>query len=119
MDAISAVSCDHYRHVVREDPNFVPYFRAVTPEQRLSQLNVGSRPAKRNPKGGIESLRAIPWIFAWSQTRSHLPAWLGVGKGLGLEEHHATLQEMYSEWPWFRELLDLIASKSVVFISTF
>ena len=75
-DAISEaakVSCAAYRKMVGEEPNFVPYFRAATPELELSALNVGSRPAKRNPKGGVESLRAIPWIFAWSQTRCHLP----------------------------------------------
>merc|ERR1712070_1223098 len=82
MDALSKASCDRYRQMVRHDPDFVPYFRAVTPEQQLSALNIGSRPAKRNPKGGVESLRAIPWIFAWSQTRCHLPAWLGVNEGL-------------------------------------
>ncbi len=51
----------------------------------LGILNIGSRPAKRNPKGGVESLRAIPWTFAWAQTRMHLSAWLGVGAGLNSE----------------------------------
>ena len=64
MAALSRVSCDAYRAVVRGEPRFVPYFRKATPELELGALNVGSRPAKRNPSGGVESLRAIPWIFA-------------------------------------------------------
>ena len=77
----------------------------------LGSLNIGSRPAKRNPKGGIESLRAIPWQFAWTQTRLHLPAWLGVGEGLDTSDPvvEAELKEMYAQWPFFREMVDLIA----------
>lgn len=82
MDRISEVSCADYRQLVREEPRFVPYFRQATPELELGSLNIGSRPAKRNPKGGVESLRAIPWQFAWAQTRTMLPAWSGVGAGL-------------------------------------
>jgi phosphoenolpyruvate carboxylase len=111
MDKISETSCSEYRHLVREEPRFVPYFRQATPEVELGRLNIGSRPAKRNPEGGIESLRAIPWTFAWTQTRTHLSAWLGVGAGLRSTstEESATLKEMYGEWPWFRETIDLIA----------
>ncbi|VEU37851.1 unnamed protein product [Pseudo-nitzschia multistriata] len=110
MERVSDVSCQDYRHLVREEPRFVPYFRQATPELELQSLNIGSRPSKRNPKGGIESLRAIPWTFAWTQTRTHLSAWLGVGAGLDAsEEDLACLQDMYNEWPWFRELIDLIA----------
>jgi len=111
MQKISDISCADYRSLVREEPRFVPYFRQATPELELGSLNIGSRPAKRNPKGGIESLRAIPWTFAWTQTRTHLSAWLGVGEGLGTmdETELKTLREMYKEWPWFRETIDLIA----------
>jgi phosphoenolpyruvate carboxylase len=111
MERISNVSCAEYRYLVREEPRFVPYFRQATPELELGSLNIGSRPAKRNPKGGIESLRAIPWTFAWTQTRTHLSAWLGVGAGLATEkdEDLNTLRSMYTEWPWFRETIDLIA----------
>eukprot|EP00980_Cylindrotheca_fusiformis_P015995 scaffold4703_cov108-Cylindrotheca_fusiformis.AAC.3 len=111
MERISEVSCADYRHLVREEPRFVPYFRQATPEVELGSLNIGSRPAKRNPKGGIESLRAIPWTFAWTQTRTHLSAWLGVGAGLSTDDETElkTLQDMYEQWPWFRELTDLIA----------
>lgn len=111
MERIAEVSCADYRYLVREEPRFVPYFRQATPELELGSLNIGSRPAKRNPKGGIESLRAIPWTFAWTQTRTHLSAWLGVGAGLQSENSDdlETLRVMYTEWPWFRETIDLIA----------
>jgi phosphoenolpyruvate carboxylase len=110
MERLSTVSCDAYRQVVRGDERFVPYFRAATPELELSGLNVGSRPAKRNPKGGVESLRAIPWVFAWTQTRLNLPTWLGVGEALSVEAETNLdlLQEMYREWPWFTTLIDLL-----------
>ena len=111
MEKISELSCTDYRFLVREEPRFVPYFRQATPEIELGSLNIGSRPAKRKPKGGIESLRAIPWTFAWAQTRTHLSAWMGVGAGLkhSSDEELATLRSMYKEWPWFRETVDLIA----------
>jgi phosphoenolpyruvate carboxylase len=111
MEVISDLSCKDYRFLVREEPRFVPYFRQATPELELGSLNIGSRPAKRNPKGGVESLRAIPWTFAWTQTRTHLTAWLGVGAGLRTDdkERLALLQEMYDQWPWFRETIDLVA----------
>ena len=108
MVQVSDLSCAEYRNVVREVPSFVPYFRAATPELELGALNVGSRPAKRNPKGGVESLRAIPWIFSWSQTRLNLPAWLGVAKLKDLDP--AVTQQMYAEWPWFKTNVDLIES---------
>jgi len=111
MQRISDVSCADYRKLVRDDPRFVSYFRQATPELELGHLNIGSRPAKRNPKGGIESLRAIPWTFAWTQSRLHLSAWLGVGRGLNPETDvdKKELNEMYKEWPWFREIIDLIS----------
>ena len=112
MQRLGSVSCSEYRRFVREDPRFIPYFRAATPEQELSGLNVGSRPAKRNPKGGVESLRAIPWVFSFTQTRSNLPAWLGVGTAIAEEmkdpEKAANLRTMYKEWPWFHTLIDLL-----------
>lgn len=114
MAKMSEASCDFYRSVVRQEPHFVPYFRAATPELELGAMNVGSRPSKRNPQGGVESLRAIPWIFAWAQTRLNLPAWLGIDKALegvlgdsgpvGREE----LRKMYNEWPWFHTTVDLL-----------
>jgi phosphoenolpyruvate carboxylase len=111
MDRLSQISCDAYRRIVREDERFVPYFRAATPELELSNLNIGSRPAKRKASGGVESLRAIPWIFAWTQTRLNLPTWLGVGEAINevlASEDEQTLRTMYKEWGPFRTTIDLV-----------
>jgi phosphoenolpyruvate carboxylase len=112
MDRLGATSTAAYHGVVRHTESFVPYFRAATPEQELSMLNMGSRPARRRAGGGVESLRAIPWVFAWTQTRLLLPSWLGVGEALDLEmrdeEGRAELQEMVEQWPFLRSTLDLI-----------
>ncbi|MCK8135979.1 phosphoenolpyruvate carboxylase [Pseudoalteromonas sp. 2CM28B] len=123
MKLISEQSCEHYRNVVRHDENFVPYFRMATPELELSKLPLGSRPAKRNPNGGVESLRAIPWIFAWSQNRLMLPAWLGALTGLkaALDKYGIeTLHEMSLKWPFFRarlEMLEMVFSKADSWLS--
>jgi phosphoenolpyruvate carboxylase len=111
MNTLSQLSCDAYRKIVRGDERFVPYFRAATPELELSGLNIGSRPAKRKASGGVESLRAIPWIFAWTQTRLNLPTWLGVGEGIGKilkGENAAELRDMYTNWPSFRTTIDMV-----------
>merc|ERR1711957_264600 len=118
MNTLSKVSCDAYRSIVREDDRFVPYFRSATPELELSALNIGSRPAKRNATGGVESLRAIPWIFAWTQTRLNLPTWLGVGEAIGevLNSSDADkLRSMYADFDHFRttiSLVEMILAKS-------
>src|SRR5690606_28356351 len=83
MAELANVACEAYRGVVRGEPRFVEYFRRATPEVELGALNIGSRPARRRAGGGIETLRAIPWIFAWTQNRLCLPSWLGVGHALG------------------------------------
>jgi len=111
MDKLSEISCDAYRKIVRGDERFVPYFRSATPELELSNLNIGSRPAKRKASGGVESLRAIPWIFAWTQTRSNLPTWLGVGEAIKevlSSEDEQTLRTMYKEFGAFRTTIDLV-----------
>ncbi|MGL5250735.1 MAG: phosphoenolpyruvate carboxylase, partial [Enterovibrio sp.] len=111
MDALSKESCRAYRDVVRNNPDFVPYFRAATPEPELGKLPLGSRPAKRNPNGGVESLRAIPWIFAWSQNRLLLPAWLGSGQAIesSIDKGNlAMLEEMCREWPFFSTRLGML-----------
>lgn len=118
MDQGSQLSCEIYRGIVRGEPDFVPYFRSATPELELSKLPLGSRPAKRNPNGGVESLRAIPWIFAWMQNRLMLPAWLGAGAALRqlIEQgNEALLKEMCKQWPFFSTrigMLEMVFSKA-------
>ncbi|KAG9143125.1 hypothetical protein Leryth_023555 [Lithospermum erythrorhizon] len=113
MDEIAVIATEKYRSIVFKEPRFVEYFRLATPELEYGRMNIGSRPSKRKPSGGIESLRAIPWIFAWTQTRFHLPVWLGFGAAF----KHAIqkdiknlqmLQHMYNEWPFFRVTIDLV-----------
>ncbi|MUK62527.1 phosphoenolpyruvate carboxylase [Aliivibrio fischeri] len=111
MEVLSEVSCEAYRNVVRGEKDFVPYFRAATPELELGKLPLGSRPAKRNPNGGVESLRAIPWIFSWSQNRLVLPAWLGAGEAIQYsidKGHQELLEEMCREWPFFSTRLGML-----------
>ena len=86
-----------YRRLVHEDPDFVEFFLNVTPVEEVSRLRLGSRPARRQAAGGIDDLRAIPWVFAWTQSRIVLPAWLGLGTALReARERHGleTLQAM-------------------------
>lgn len=111
MEEISKISCQSYRNTVYENPEFLAYFHEATPQAELGFLNIGSRPTRRKSSTGVGHLRAIPWVFAWTQTRFVLPAWLGVGAGLrGVCEkgHTAELQEMYKEWPFFQSTVDLI-----------
>jgi phosphoenolpyruvate carboxylase len=99
----------HYRALVHDDPNFAEYFRAATPIDVIERLRIGSRPSRRGSKGGVESLRAIPWVFSWSQNRSGLTGWYGVGSALttAIEQHgHAAIAEMANDWPFFATLLD-------------
>lgn len=110
MDALAARSMEAYREVTRAD-RFVPYFRTATPEIELGSLEIGSRPARRKEGGGLSSLRAIPWIFAWTQTRLHLPAWLGVETALSdaiADGHLDELRAMAAEWSFFQSTLSLL-----------
>ncbi|MDP3814764.1 phosphoenolpyruvate carboxylase [Pseudomonas sp.] len=110
MDRLARDGVGAYRAVVREHPQFVAYFRQATPEQELGRLPLGSRPAKRR-EGGVESLRAIPWIFAWTQTRLMLPAWLGWEAALGnaLQRGEGELLgQMREHWPFFRTRIDML-----------
>ncbi len=110
MDRMAADGLAGYRKVVREEPQFVDYFRQATPEQELGRLPLGSRPARRR-SGGIESLRAIPWIFAWTQTRLMLPAWLGWESALEqafARGEEPVLDEMRDQWPFFRARIDML-----------
>ncbi|MFT0213449.1 phosphoenolpyruvate carboxylase [Pseudomonas sp. F1_0610] len=110
MENMAQDGMQAYRGIVRDNPEFVTYFRQATPEQELGRLPLGSRPAKRR-SGGIESLRAIPWIFAWTQTRLMLPAWLGwetaLAKAVARGEQD-TLNDMRDNWPFFRARIDML-----------
>lgn len=97
-----------YRSVVHDDPDFARFFAAVTPLEEISRLRLGSRPARRSAAGGIDDLRAIPWVFSWTQSRIVLPAWLGLGTALArARERHgvAVLRQMSADWPFFATLL--------------
>jgi phosphoenolpyruvate carboxylase len=110
MQQLAADGVESYRGIVREHPQFIAYFRQATPEQELARLPLGSRPAKRR-EGGIESLRAIPWIFAWTQTRLMLPAWLGWERALGAAMQRGEaplLAQMRDAWPFFRTRIDML-----------
>ncbi|TNF29778.1 MAG: phosphoenolpyruvate carboxylase [Deltaproteobacteria bacterium] len=98
-----------YRDLVYGDPDFVEYFRRATPIDVIERLRIGSRPASRRKGGGVENLRAIPWVFAWTQSRHILPGWYGLGSGLeALARAHGeeALKEMARDWPFFRTLLE-------------
>ncbi|MCP3978542.1 MAG: phosphoenolpyruvate carboxylase [bacterium] len=99
-----------YRSFV-ENEQFIRYFRAATPIEELDGLNIGSRPSRRRAAGGLESLRAIPWVFAWTQMRMMAPSWLGVGEALQRaidDDKLPVLREMYVGWPFFRSTLNLV-----------
>jgi phosphoenolpyruvate carboxylase len=112
MQRMARLAAAAYRRVVRSDSQFLRYFQSATPINELGRLNIGSRPAKRNSGGvALDSLRAIPWIFAWTQTRLHLPAWLGTGEALTTlfeEGEEGAVRQLAREWPFFRSLLDLL-----------
>lgn len=106
---IATAARAHYRGLVYESEGFVPYFRDATPIDVIERLRIGSRPSKRGNAGGVSSLRAIPWVFAWSQNRCGLTAWLGVGTGLaeGIARYgQDAVAEMARDWPFFATLVD-------------
>jgi phosphoenolpyruvate carboxylase len=108
MRHLSEASCARYRGLVYEDAGFHDYFRSATPIDVIERMLIGSRPARRSGQAGIADLRAIPWVFAWTQSRHILPGWFGVGSGLEHAERQAglgTLQQMARDWPFFDNLL--------------
>ncbi len=125
MDRMAETALSTYRQVVRQDSRFIPYFRSATPEQELQRLALGSRPAKRKASGGVESLRAIPWVFAWTQMRLMLPAWLGTGAALSeaLQQGRLDeLKEMLSQWPYFKmifSMLEMVLAKGDLSIASY
>jgi phosphoenolpyruvate carboxylase len=108
VEDMAEISASHYRALVHEDPEFAEFFAAVTPLEEISRLRLGSRPARRGANNGIDDLRAIPWVFSWTQSRIVLPAWLGLGAALaGARERHGLelVREMAASWPFFASLL--------------
>ena len=120
MDEIVEDSYNKYRELVFENPNFYNYFFEATPIKEISSLNIGSRPASRKKITDIGGLRAIPWVFSWSQSRIMLPGWYGVGTAFSNfinkdKGNIEKLRKMYKEWPFFTSLLsnvDMVMSKS-------
>ena len=108
MEELAAKSRTHYRGLIYEQPDFIDFFHQVTPIEEISQLQISSRPARRGGKKDLASLRAIPWVFSWTQSRFLLPSWYGVGTALqGFlaehpEEHLKLLRYFYLKWPFFK-----------------
>ena len=125
MEFLADTSYKSYSAIVKDDKDFAAYFMKVTPLQEIGSLMIGSRPTRRQAVSGIEGLRAIPWVFAWTQNRLLLPAWLGVGEALTAVlqgSNKALIDQMGIEWPFFRSLLSLIEmvlTKADPFIFTF
>jgi phosphoenolpyruvate carboxylase len=116
LEEISGTALRTYRGLVYENPHFINYFLEATPINEIAQLNIASRPVSRRPGTRVEDLRAIPWVFSWTQNRHYLPGWYGVGTALHnylypkndstLDEARLlALREMYTAWPFFRTLL--------------
>ncbi|CRG95769.1 phosphoenolpyruvate carboxylase, putative [Plasmodium gallinaceum] len=122
MDEISTLTTKEYKKVVYENQDFVKYFRYATPEIEIGKLNLGSRPSKRK-EGNVESLRAIPWVFSWTQNRMHLPVWLGIEVVLDYIANNKKLhilQDMYKNWPFctsFFNLISMVMAKASVKIA--
>jgi phosphoenolpyruvate carboxylase len=127
MDELSAHAFAAYRALVYETPGFERYFWQSTVIGEIAKLNIGSRPASRTNSTAIEDLRAIPWVFGWSQSRLMLPGWYGVGTAVQAwlaahpQDGLSTLQAMYREWPFFRTLLlnmDMVLAKTNIAIAS-
>ncbi|MEA5617726.1 phosphoenolpyruvate carboxylase [Cronbergia sp. UHCC 0137] len=112
MEELSVRSRQHYRALIYEQPDFIDFFHQVTPIEEISQLQISSRPARRpSGKKDLTSLRAIPWVFSWTQTRFLLPSWYGMGTALQEflnaepEEHLKLLRYFYVKWPFFKMVI--------------
>ncbi len=114
MEGISVRSRQVYRQLIYEQPNLVEFFHQVTPIEEISQLQISSRPARRAGKRDLASLRAIPWVFSWTQSRFLLPSWYGIGTALddfllqNPEGHLSLLQYFYSKWPFFKTAISRV-----------
>jgi len=110
LDDLAGRAQQAYRALVHETPGFVEWFRAATPISELAELNIGSRPPSRKAGDSIADLRAIPWVFSWSQARIMLPGWYGTGSALeswvdGDDQKLERLRELHRTWPFFRTVL--------------
>jgi phosphoenolpyruvate carboxylase len=112
MEDLSTKAREAYRRLVYQDEDFLEFFAEASPIGELSLLNMGSRPARRVQNPEVENLRAIPWVFAWTQNRFLLPSWYGAGTAFGAyleqEDGPGILREMYESWPFFRTLVDFM-----------
>jgi phosphoenolpyruvate carboxylase len=128
MDELSSLAFESYRSLVYGDDRFVSFFRAITPTNEIATLNVGSRPASRSTSNAIEDLRAIPWVFGWTQCRLMIPAWYGVGSAVerfvggadDADERLRLLGTMYADWRFFRSAIDnmgMVLAKSDIDIA--
>ncbi|WP_051086222.1 phosphoenolpyruvate carboxylase [Heyndrickxia acidiproducens] len=110
MDQISDYALEKYQALVFQDPDFLTYFKQATPLNELGDLNIGSRPMSRKGSARFEDLRAIPWVFAWTQSRQLLPAWYAAGTGLSRYVEKTgnlrLLQQMYESWPFFQATIN-------------
>ncbi|MCM3728742.1 phosphoenolpyruvate carboxylase [Neobacillus cucumis] len=111
IEEISGYALSKYQSLVFGDPDFLTYFNQATPLKEIGDLNIGSRPMSRKNRGRFEDLRAIPWVFAWTQSRQLIPAWYAAGTGLDSyvsqsEENLQLLQQMYAKWPFFQSTID-------------
>jgi phosphoenolpyruvate carboxylase len=107
MRIIAEVSRKTYRDLVYETPKFYDYFRAATPIDLIERMRIGSRPASRRSGKGVDNLRAIPWVFAWTQNRLMLPGWFGIGSGLAAASEQFdddAFRNMFREWYFMRAL---------------
>ena len=118
IEKMSEISTKSYRKNINESSDFIRYFKTVTPHVSLGKLSIGSRPSKRKNVDNIQSLRAIPWVFAWTQIRLMLPAWLGSAEALKYSSSgklNKILVEMEKDWPFFNsnmDILDMVISKA-------
>jgi phosphoenolpyruvate carboxylase len=107
--SVAAASRVRYRQVVWGEPTFFDYFRLVTPIDVIERMQIAARPATRGDAAGIDAMRAVPWVFAWTQTRALLPGWFGAGSGLtaAIEQHGLeVVRRAVAEWPFFRIMVD-------------
>ena len=111
IEKMSDISKSSYRKNINQSSEFIKYFKTVTPSAALGKLSIGSRPSKRKNVDNIRSLRAIPWVFAWTQIRLMLPAWLGSAEALRyayIKKFRRTLIDMEKNWPFFNSMLDIL-----------